>query len=878
MLLGGLLLEVSLRRSFRYVHEPLRTDEDALPWLGNDLLGAELQSRLLHSRGGTFLITGFRGVGKSTMVLRTLDKMVAASPPGDVVLPVWLSVARSTTTERLLFAIVRRVFEALVDSQVLDRLPPDVRHALLVAYMRTSLSFKETQSEARERSTGLDMSFGSAHVANVVVPKLSMSSKRSQALATEAAFLAYSETDAEYDLMRIISLVGKESLAPSPARSWRHRLSRAFVRYIMARLQRVRGGRQPGRRAWAIGGVESPVDRHPSGLREKPRLRLVIVLDEVDKLTGEDVGLGAVEDLLSGAKNVLTTSGAHFLIVAGPDLHDRAVHDAARGSGVYESVFGWRMYIPCLWDAPETLVRDLVWFTSRSSVSFDQLEPFIRYLRFKARGVPRRLLQEFNSFVFWERGSPVLRITDAEMRRVQFYARLERIMTEYFQSAGQTRLFPVQIDEDRWRLGGYYVADWVLRSEGEPFSTADLFRTEVDSDFDPLLRISHRATARLLDHLVAHNILEVVRESDARHTIIGDVSEAGAKVYRLADDIRRTLFGLAIEHETERASLDLSIIATPSAAFSPDSGSVKMGAPGSGESHSSEFAMLEPPPIKVLGDRYELLRLLGQGGMGSVYVGLDRLTGEQVAVKMLRPSLTVDPNAMARIRREGAIARRVSHPHVVRTLDVTNDGPEGSPALIMELLQGPTLSQRVADQGPIRGPYAVKLGVELAEALGYLASLGIARIDLKPSNIIIHPRRGPVIIDLGVARDVRPDLGVARDVHSEWATDVRVIIGTPTYMAPELVRGEPADSRSDIYSLGIVLYFCLAGRTPWKQDSVESIMFAIVNRDINVSALPISEEFRSVIAQASNRDQNIRFRSADEMIESLTSTPEWRER
>ena len=180
----GSLLDVPLKPSFRYIHEPVSANEVALPSLGDDSLLAELQNRLLHSRGGTFLITGFRGVGKSTLVLQVRDEIVARNTSTDLVLPVSLSVARSTTTERLLFAVVRRVFETLSDSNVFDKLPPDTRRALLVAYMRTSLSFKETQAEARERAAAIGVGPGSGKgigaVTNLMIPTLSMSSKRSQ--------------------------------------------------------------------------------------------------------------------------------------------------------------------------------------------------------------------------------------------------------------------------------------------------------------------------------------------------------------------------------------------------------------------------------------------------------------------------------------------------------------------------------------------------------------------------------------------------------------------------------------------------------------------------------------------------------------------------
>ncbi len=831
---------VRLNPAFRYVHEPLPADEDVLPWLGNDQFGGELATRLLHSQGGAFLISGFRGVGKTTMVLRVLDQIrKEAAQTGDVVIPVWLSVARSTTTRRLLFAVVRRVFEELAEISVLDRLSPDTRHALLVAYMRTSLSFKETQSEARERAAGLDLGAGKgAPVVNLAVPKLTMSAKRTHALATEAAFLAYSETDAEYDLMRIMSLVRKESLASHVNRSrWR-------------RSRQKRTAAPP---------------------REPGRLRLVIVLDEVDKLTEGDKGLSLIEDLLSGVKNVLTTSGAHFLIVAGPDLHDRAVRDTARGNGVYESVFGWRMYVPCMWEAADRLVTEVVKGdpanTAYGAANSDQLGQFIDYLRFKARGVPRRLLQEFNSFVRWEGNAPVLRIDQADMQRVEFYAEIEGIMQEYFEGGRDTRLFPVPIDEDRRRLGGYYVVDWVLRSDGEPFSAADLLEGD-DTDFDPLLRISQRRVVRLLDHLADRGILEVVREYKAGATMIQDVGESAAKVYQLAERIRLKLFGLAVQHEEERVAEDLSIsVISPVAMFPPPPAAADAGPRGPDATRFATPApVLRAPPIKVLSDRYELSKLLGQGGMGSVYAGTDRLTGRPVAVKMLRSSLSDNPQALLRARREAELAMRLRHPQLVQTLDVTDD-PEGSPVLVMELLGGSTLASQVQETGPMAGFEAAAIGKLLAEALDYLATEGIARIDLKPSNIMIEPSRGPVIIDLGVARD----LGATN------LTGARSIVGTPMYMAPELLRGDKPDPRVDVYALGLVLYFCLVGRNPWEHlDEVVRIMWAILNEGINFSVLPVSADLRQVIARATDRSPGGRFQTAADMRAALMATPEWR--
>src|SRR5262249_32950953 len=149
------------------------------------------------------------------------------------------------------------------------------------------------------------------------------------------------------------------------------------------------------------------------------------------------------------------------------------------------------------------------------------VKALVHYLRFKARGMPRRLLQEANGFVAWPDGKPCLRINQGEMDRVRFYARMEEILCAFMEGNRQKRLFPVALDEDRWRLGSYFIVDWILRSDGDPFTAADLLKEGDDASFDPLLRISRQGIDGLLDHLADHALLEVIRGKDAMNTIIG---------------------------------------------------------------------------------------------------------------------------------------------------------------------------------------------------------------------------------------------------------------------------------------------------------------------------------------------------------------------
>ncbi|MEV0195677.1 protein kinase [Nonomuraea sp. NPDC050691] len=839
------MLKVPLAESFRYVHEPLRADEQALPLLGNHALIEELKHRLRRSRGGTFLITGFRGVGKSTIVVRALDEIAAEGDPAGLIVPIMLNVARPTTPERLLFAVVRRVYEALQDRGALPELSEAAQRALMLAHIRTSLGVKQTQGDATERNASLTLGVGDAvrrlaGPAGFVVPAAGLSSKRTRSLATEASFLTYSDADVEYDLARIVDLLDGRGPAGPPARR------RLF-------------GRRPVRRF--------------------PRVHLVVVLDEVDKLTAASDGLAAVEELLTSLKNTLTMRGVHFLVVAGPDLHDNAVRDVSRGNSVYESVFAWRMYVPCTWDAPERLVRAMVGEPPPGTA--EDVARLVRYLRFKARGVPRRLLQEFGDLVVWEGPRPFLVAAGADYDRMVFYARLEELADRYFRQPGQERLFPVPIDEDRWRLGGYYILDWILRSEGEPFTSLSIVGSPERAELDPLLRIAQPAVERLLRHLAGQGVITVLREPGVNATLVGGDDYAQQLTsYKLAEDVKRTLLGIAFGSEAERAALDL---AAPPVAVS-QTGFVS-GAPpwGAGEAYPSyqpawdrpgtypaqpvqpappqpSPAGADPPHMRRIADRYDLLEVIGQGGMSTVYRGYDTQLGRIVAVKVMRGDRAGSEDLARRFRRESRIATRLRHPGIVTTYDVVDD-PVAGLAMVMELVEGRTLREVVAADGPLPLPEAVRLARTLASTLAYLEGENLTRLDLKPDNVMIAPGRDPVVIDFGIVKGL---------VDSTVATDIGMIVGTPAYIAPEAVRGGRVDTRSDIYTFGIVLHFALTGRVPYPTDSVQSVLLAIAEGRLDLSGLDgVPEPLAAVVRRATALSPDERYQSPQELIEGL---------
>ena len=455
------------------------------------------------------------------------------------------------------------------------------------------------------------------------------------------------------------------------------------------------------------------------------------------------------------------------------------------------------------------------------------------------------------------------------MKRIQFYARLEHILHSYAEGSGRRRLFPVAIDEDRWRLAGYFIVDWVLKSEGEPFTAADLLREGEAAEFDPLLRISRRNVDHLLDHLAKHRILEAIREMGATATVYGGIAGTNDKVFCLTGEVRYLLYGFAAQHESERADREVSLAPGgdyDAAANEPPPGASAVATPVAAGYTGSPSVVVMPSP-KVLGGRYELGELIGQGGLSSVYKGRDLVTGRQVVVKLLRYALGKDPDVIARFRREAEISKGLVHSHVARTYDVL-DGPDDSPALIMEWLNGPNLENLIRDDGPMPPAEVAGIGRILAAALSYVASQRVIRLDLKPSNIVMADR-GPVITDLGTALWV--------GTGEQPLTARGQFVGTPAFIAPEVIEGHDPDARADIYALGLVLYFCLAGRSPWEDlPNVSAVISAVVNEQVELASLPISAAFRDALGRSLARKRDDRFPDAAAFQDALSKTPEWR--
>jgi eukaryotic-like serine/threonine-protein kinase len=231
-------------------------------------------------------------------------------------------------------------------------------------------------------------------------------------------------------------------------------------------------------------------------------------------------------------------------------------------------------------------------------------------------------------------------------------------------------------------------------------------------------------------------------------------------------------------------------------------------------------ATVIPPPAPVLAQRYRLERRVATGGMAEVWLATDELLARQVAVKLLKPSLAADPVIAERFRREAVAVAQLTHPNVVAIYDTVDEG--GRQAVVMQYVPGRSLRQLLDDERKLSPERTIQIGVAVAAALGAAHDAGLVHRDVKPGNILMTPEGRVLLTDFGIAKAVSGE---------EDLTSDNVMMGTAKYLSPEQVRGRRLDGRADLYSLGLVLYECLAGRVPFQADTDAATALARLQRD-----------------------------------------------
>lgn len=266
---------------------------------------------------------------------------------------------------------------------------------------------------------------------------------------------------------------------------------------------------------------------------------------------------------------------------------------------------------------------------------------------------------------------------------------------------------------------------------------------------------------------------------------------------------------------------------------------------------------------EMIAGKYEVLQTIGRGGMGTVYKAIQRNLDRVVAIKMLSEELASDPEFRARFQQEATVVARLSHPSIVAVYDI--EPHNHTFCIIMEYLEGENLQAKIDRDVSLPERDVVLIGAQVARALGYAHSQGIIHRDIKPDNIHVTPK--------GVAKVM--DFGIARFLDSKLKTQTGISMGTPKFMSPEQVTGKNVDGQTDLYSLGVCLYYCLAGRPPFDGENA----IAVATRHLyEQPELPsrfntsISQGVEKVIMRALEKQKAERYATGSDMADALEGT------
>lgn len=781
-------MRIQLVDDFRFVHEPRGLD--ATPGrarvVARDSDAEALASRILLSDGGAFLITGYRGVGKTTFVNevvgRVRDRLESGRMTGGTahLLDVYLSLARPMTGVELMHHILRGLHDRLRRDRLLRRLAPGLREDIELAFMRTSTTLAYNKSESAEHSYSLGGLSAKLPFLGLA-PSLDLGGKRSRGLSRQMTYLAYDDKAAEQDLIRI----GRELTDGYETQA-------ATLRRL-ARLFNATPRRLP--------------------------IKVLFVFDELDKLErGGSDAASAVDEMLGSLKTLLTTSGMSFIFVAGKDFHDRWLADVSRGDSIYESVFAHVSYLPALWADIGEFCDPVVHKTehdSGGSATRRAYGDFKKFLAFKGRGIPRRIFRGFYEHVVWEDGAARLAFDAEDLRRFEFFAGLFDAL-----QAGERELFGERAGErqsertDQQRLGIYYLTDWILNRGAQWFSKEDALAasSRLSRLVAPAEDVAPSVVEGLTALLIARGYLEPVKDD----TVARVVSKEGQTPvwYRVP---RRRL--------------------------------IEMGRMSGFFERESEALHDEDAP-GVPRERYEILGEIGRGGSSTVFKALDRRTGQLVAIKQLHASL-VDSDLAPRFRAEIEFLANLHHPGIVRLHDAGLDAER--PYLVMDYLEGVSLRHTIGRDQGLEPDAVLALADHLLDVLAYIHEQGVLWRDAKPSNVLLTPQGRLVIIDFGIAQAMRDEL-----------TRTQSVIGTPRYMAPEQIRGERLDTRTDIYAVGTILYELLTGHAPYEATQIVEAMQRVLNETAAPpsSLADVPPALDAVVMKCMEKERDNRFESA----------------
>lgn len=751
---------IPVNNNFVFSHEPI-SNRISMPMFVRETELDDIRVRIEYSTGGAFLITGFRGVGKTSFINQALHGLEYIENKRTTirgrtrVIPIYINLSRRMTPTEVMHHIIRQVYTDLNEKGIFTRFPSKFRKLVLTAYQRTAFSI----SYSKNKSVGQQGTVAPPSVLNI-----GWTGSKSVSQGEALEFLGYDDKSAEYDVIRIL-----------------RDLSKGYRRFF----------------------------RHTN-------VRPIIVFDEIDKLNLLDAEDKAyLLELISTLKAVLTTSGSIFIFIGGKDMYQVWMNETRNPDSIYESVFAYDLYLPCLWDLSDNILDHFIHRGEQAKHS-QYIDMLNRHLSYKGRGIARRIIRELNKLVRWHNHGLHIVFDVSTLDRVRLFSDLEKLIRSDVISHIR-RIARDSAQFDRLCQTAYYISDYIVSTDGLLFSYESLVAHFSDQDFYRNNRNLGSLLQVMLRAFLDGQYIELFQPKEIDKSII----EQPQKQYQLHPRIKDRLRNNEAFSDLEYAPVD--------------------NLPFGGKIHD-----------------YTLTRLIGQGGMSDVFEARHERRDTTVAIKVLRLSGQARWNQIALeiMERETHILSQDVHPNIVKMIE--HDEIAETKYIVMEQLEGydfRELVQRLFDGLSIANAIALFAGA--CEPISALHEQGFYRLDIKPDNFIVDTVRNRVVlIDVGTA--ISQELPTSEEFNG--------MIGTRGFMAPEVES--PSEEiapclQSDIYSLGILLYLLVIGRRGLNLIASEQDYLTLLDGDDAYAPVV------NVIKRATSDHPQSRYQSVQQMLNDL---------
>ena len=757
-----------LRADYHLINSNHIFEKGSLPYLKHLPYQQQLEYNILHSDGGATLITGFRGVGKTTMVNNALDHISHGHNINVIAIPIMLSSAKDY--RQVLVEIIRKLYESISDTILWSSIDASIANRILLAYKRTSYAIKQTNNTSLEADASTDLP-----TALPVALKIKGNHQRN----IEKSFLNFSDNDAEYELTQCLKLL----------------------------------------------------------LDKRSHTKVVIVIDEIDKITTTDDGKSYFDYILGQLKNLVCSTCAHFLFVAGIDVYKRWEKDCQKINSLYSSIFTHHIYLPCVWDSLDELFaiiedrqyvfkpidENFKWmvqhqYTSILEAPFKMLTDF---LLFKGKGLPQKIINAFNNFVTWDTNYPCLVIDSTQARAIQ---QVSKLMEKFYLFISSEK-FGTIYERDLVYTLFLSMLDYLLHLEHSKFTQDDIYRQIVDQQGEMLSFLETKLPS-VLDKFCD---LSLIKQTNNEYSIIDDT-------ILMNDQSTKTLDSdLVLDERPLIQSFDHPDIAI-------------------NDRFHAQIKLTKSDWLIEFWHHYTAEKILAD--TASVMVFQVKKNPESTRHYALLYKDSKNSNSINKSSKKHDSlymidSYRLESPYFIDTHDFIVSGKPI--ASLRSAVAGYSLAHLIESKLHYHAIYSIM--IQVLTALDNLHKQGYGNIRLTPDNIIICKDGSLKFVDLH-------DVYILNKSKSPQTFLI--------YSAPEVYYSS-FTIKSDIFSAGILLLEMLLGCRLKKKTNNR-----YVDTHTVASYLNLSEKLKNFLYQSTAFSPAERFANTEEMIDNIKNCPEFR--